>query len=161
MSETIQEVDRPPSNSGDCSIPPDGLVSFEDAFDSHSVGFRSKCECGRTFYDNYNSGYDVPESEWAELEGDTNATALPHAVGGVHFDGVVFRGCLRLLAPSRVENYWMAERQRGAGCDVSELGETTKDGRSERGPERGLNDKLTGQRPKDFDYGKRTNRHSG
>lgn len=66
------------------------MESFEQAFSSRVNGCRRDCECGREFFDNYNSGYDWEHDELERLSANPNATPLPYAVGTVEFEGAQY-----------------------------------------------------------------------
>jgi len=64
--------------------------SFEQAFRGRVNGCRRTCECGITYWDNYNGGYDWDEGELDELvdlQGIGKAKPLGYAVGVVEFEG--------------------------------------------------------------------------
>ncbi len=42
---------------------PDDALLFEDAFSGGISGCRGTCQCGRSYFDNYNSGIDWDEGE--------------------------------------------------------------------------------------------------
>ena len=68
----------------------DKLRSFEDAFATGGSGCMRVCNCGRVFYDNYNSGWDWNQGEIDALEADPDATALDYSVGSVEFEGTEY-----------------------------------------------------------------------
>lgn len=61
--------------------------SFEDAFSDRTGSCRGQCECGREFWDSYNSGYDWEDGEVEALEKNPAVTGLDYAVGFVAFEG--------------------------------------------------------------------------
>lgn len=78
------------SAAGTCSIPKDKLDNFESAFSSHSAGFERRCECGQIFFDSYNTGYDLCEGEFDQLEANPKATSVRHGVETIIVDGREF-----------------------------------------------------------------------
>ncbi len=59
--------------------------SFEKAFRGHQ-----QCACGIIFWDAYNGGYSVEDSEYEALESlkaQGKARSLDHAVGSIEFEG--------------------------------------------------------------------------
>lgn len=65
----------------------DDLRIFEEAFASGCCTCCMTCDCGRTYWDSYNTGYTWNEGEKDRLQNDPNATSLPHSVGIVEFEG--------------------------------------------------------------------------
>ncbi len=64
--------------------------SFERAFRGGVSGCRRTCECGITYWDAHNSGYDWEAGELdelARLEKAGQAKPLDYAVGVVEFEG--------------------------------------------------------------------------
>lgn len=66
------------------------LENFENAFDSHVGSCRMTCNCGKEFWDAYNSGYGWDEGEREALEKDPNAVAVQHSVGSLEFEGRIY-----------------------------------------------------------------------
>lgn len=66
------------------------LETFEKAFSSRISSARSTCDCGREFYDTYNTGYDWEPGELDRLARDPKATGVPYAVGSLEFEGRTF-----------------------------------------------------------------------
>jgi hypothetical protein len=68
--------------------PTDGSwESFEEAFRGRVSGCVRDCECGRTFWDGYNSGYSWEAGEVERLEADPKATRLGYGVEIIEFEG--------------------------------------------------------------------------
>lgn len=65
------------------------LRSFEQAFSGNISGCSMECDCGKTYYDNYNS-YDWYEGELEALEESPNAFAVGHSVGVLYLNGKEF-----------------------------------------------------------------------
>lgn len=63
---------------------------FERAFSMHTSGPVADCECGRVFWDTYNTGYDWAEGEIDALQSDLNATGVPHGVERIWLEGHVY-----------------------------------------------------------------------
>jgi hypothetical protein len=66
------------------------LTSFQEAFAASMSGCVRTCECGRTFFDNHNPGYDWEPGEKEALQNDPNATALDHSVGTISLEGATY-----------------------------------------------------------------------
>jgi hypothetical protein len=64
----------------------DKLETFERAFADSTAGCVRECDCGRVFYDGYNS-YDWEEGEKERLKADKSATRVEYSVGDISFDG--------------------------------------------------------------------------
>lgn len=62
----------------------DKLTNFEYAFGDGSSASRT-CQCGKTYFDDYNSGYGWDEDELKNLR--ENHIAVDHSVGWVSFEG--------------------------------------------------------------------------
>jgi len=60
------------------------LRSFHEAFSSNVSGFSMTCECGKTYYDDFNTGYDWEEGELEALEESDTAQAVGHSVGTIY-----------------------------------------------------------------------------
>jgi hypothetical protein len=60
---------------------------FEKAFDMHISGPVAECNCGRIFWDSYNSGYDWSEGEKERLSENPKATAVPYGVQRISLEG--------------------------------------------------------------------------
>lgn len=68
-------------------IDPDKLENFTEAFSDHSGGCRRTCECGKEYWDTYNSGYSWEDGEIEGLEKNPDAVGLPHSVSTLSFEG--------------------------------------------------------------------------
>lgn len=62
------------------------LENFERAFSDHSGGCVRTCECGKTYFDNYNSGYSWDDGELEKLQAG-GGIPLAHSVGDIAFEG--------------------------------------------------------------------------
>jgi hypothetical protein len=62
------------------------IESFEIAFRSHDSGCRRICQCGKEYWDCYNSGYSWEEGEREELAA-SDAIACEHSIECVVFEG--------------------------------------------------------------------------
>lgn len=76
-----------PAPLEDPRIPDGSFDSFLRAFDGRVSGCRRDCECGREYFDNYNSGYDWEPGELERLAANPNATPLGYAVSVIEFEG--------------------------------------------------------------------------
>lgn len=65
------------------------LDLFERAFSSGDNGCRRTCACGRVFYDIENH-WDWEDGEMEALQANKDATAMPHACGGVILHGAEY-----------------------------------------------------------------------
>lgn len=64
------------------------LEIFESAFDSHSCGSFTSCNCGTIYWDSSsNNGWDWEEGEQERLQADPKAVGLEYAVSRVVFEG--------------------------------------------------------------------------
>lgn len=67
------------------------MESFERAFSGRVSGPRGFCECGREFFDNYNTAsYDWEDGELEALHDKPEATPLPYAVSRIEFEGASY-----------------------------------------------------------------------
>jgi len=71
---------------------PKKLDNFEEAFSDRAGTCRLTCECGRTFFDNYNTGYSWDEGEFEKLVQGAGI-AVEGSIGGVDFEGRHFAQC--------------------------------------------------------------------
>ena len=62
----------------------DKLENFELAFGDGSSATRT-CECGKTYFDDYNSGYGWEDGELEDLR--AKHIAVEHSIGWVSFEG--------------------------------------------------------------------------
>lgn len=85
--------------------------SFEDAF-SFIRTRRFRCNCGKTYWDNYNTGNDWNEGEIEALEKDENAQACLHAITVVSFEGTEYADACDCWRPraARLINWLEAHR---------------------------------------------------
>jgi hypothetical protein len=63
------------------------LASFEESFFGGISGCSMECQCGKLYYDAYNTGYDWEEGEFEGLEEDEEALAVNHSVGTLYIGG--------------------------------------------------------------------------
>jgi len=66
------------------------IERFERAFSMHVSGPVADCDCGRVFWDAYNSGYDWSEGERERLEADKAATAVQYGVERICLEGRIY-----------------------------------------------------------------------
>lgn len=62
----------------------DKLDNFELAFGDGSGAMRT-CECGKTYFDDYNTGYGWEEGELENLR--AKYIAVDHSIGNISFEG--------------------------------------------------------------------------
>lgn len=98
--------------------PTDGsFESFEQAFRGRVAGCVRDCECGKTYWDAYNTGYSWDEGERERLEANHQGTALNYAVETIEFEGRVYvldcdcwhQRAIRLIAFLRSHDTEIAE----------------------------------------------------
>ena len=65
---------------------------FERAFSSGGAGCRRTCQCGREFYDWYNT-YDWEEGELEALNENPNAEGHDFSIGTLYIEGEEFCEC--------------------------------------------------------------------
>lgn len=65
---------------------PAKLENFKDAFSDHSGHCRFDCNCGKTYFDNYNHGIDWEDGELEKLQAG-GGTPVDGSVGGVMIEG--------------------------------------------------------------------------
>ena len=65
------------------------VQQFEEAFSMRVSGCVAQCECGKVYWDAYNSGYSWEPGEREHLESG-DAISVPHGVGRVVIDGTVY-----------------------------------------------------------------------
>lgn len=90
---------------------------FERAFDMHISGPVDKCDCGITYWDTYNSGYDWNEGEREALAANPKAIGIPHGVGRILLEGRIYVmdcTCWHARAERIVE--WMRSHQGSIGA---------------------------------------------
>jgi hypothetical protein len=59
---------------------------FEQAFSGRTASCRLKCECGKTYFDDHNGGYDWERGELEALRAG-EGIAVDYAPGSVEFEG--------------------------------------------------------------------------
>lgn len=65
------------------------LDNFEQAF-LQATTKRTRCECGKVYFDVHNTGYDWGEGALESLLDDPNAHACDHAIGRIAYDGRLY-----------------------------------------------------------------------
>jgi hypothetical protein len=117
---------RPPAAPQPEPKPTDGsFESFEGAFSGRTGSCVRDCECGKTFWDSYNTGYDWEEGEVDRLVADPKAIAVDYAVGTIEFEGRTYvnacdcwhQRAIRIIAFLRghdeaIADFLTAERKR-------------------------------------------------
>lgn len=89
---------------------------FGQAFTLHVSGPVAECDCGRVFWDAYNTGYDWDEGETDRLSKNPNATAVNWGVERIMLEGTVYCtdcDCWHKRAQMIVD--WMRENQSQIG----------------------------------------------
>lgn len=66
------------------------LDSFNTAFDGRAGSCRMDCACGKTYFDDYSTGYTWEEGELEKLRADPNAVAVDGSVSMMCFEGQTF-----------------------------------------------------------------------
>jgi len=84
---------------------------FEEAFSMHVSGPVAECECGKTYWDSYNSGYSWGDGERESLE-TGRAIAVPHGVERLMIDGVIYcMDCTCWHAKAERIANWLADNR--------------------------------------------------
>lgn len=56
----------------------------------HVSGPVSECECGKLYWDAYNTGYSWSDGEEESLRSNPNATSVPHGVEKILLEGHIY-----------------------------------------------------------------------
>ena len=99
------------------------LESFERSFRSGMSSCRNGCQCGKIYYDNFNSGIDWEDGEYERLE--KIGVPAGGSIGGIRIEGKEYAECcncwhphaLRVIAfierhSHAIANYFTAEKAR-------------------------------------------------
>ena len=65
------------------------VQQFEEAFSMHVSGLVAECNCGKVYWDAYNSGYTLETGERERLESG-DAISVPHGIERVLIEGTVY-----------------------------------------------------------------------
>ena len=71
---------------------PQKLLNFEEAFSDHCGTCRLTCECGKTYFYDYNAGYSWEEGEFEKLKAGAGVP-VDGFIGGVDFEGRHYAQC--------------------------------------------------------------------
>lgn len=66
------------------------IEQFERAFSMHISGPVAECDCGKVFWDTYNTGYDWDEGEEDRLRADPNVVGVRHGVERIALEGRIY-----------------------------------------------------------------------
>ena len=75
--------------------------NFEEAFSDHAGTCRLTCDCGKTYFDDYNTGYSWDEGELEKLKAGVEIWSIPTdgSIGGVDFEGRHYAQCCTCWHP--------------------------------------------------------------
>lgn len=94
----------------------DDREQFEIAFSVHRTSQIGECECGRIFWDGYNTGYDWHEGQEAELEANPKATRVQWGVEYVEIMGIEYcQDCDCWLSKAERVVNWLRDNQKSIG----------------------------------------------
>ena len=66
------------------------IRQFEEAFSMHDRGPVAECNCGRVYWDTYNTGYDWEPGEEDRLRANPKAIGVRHSVERIALEGRIY-----------------------------------------------------------------------